>query len=226
MSSEIKVIDKAFQILNSFNETQTNLSLKEIARITAQNKSTIIRICRSLIKHNFLIKNESTGNYQLGPGTWKMGQIYNANFNIGNEIREILKEICKESGQSAGYWIRSGNKKVCLYRANNTVSELTHHLTEGTDFPLVSATGRILLAFGDRKEKDIDEINKKGFTYTSEERVGSIASVAVPIFNIKNEFEGAINVSGWKQFFNSKTLPQFAKILQNKQNSIKKLLLR
>lgn len=226
MSSEIKVIDKAFQILNSFNETQTNLSLKEIARITAQNKSTIIRICRSLIKHNFLIKNESTGNYQLGPGTWKMGQIYNVNFNIGNEIREILKEICKESGQSAGYWIRSGNKKVCLYRANNTESELTHHLTEGTDFPLVSATGKILLAFGDRKEKDIDEINKKGFTYTSEERVGSIASVAVPIFNIKNEFEGAINVSGWRQFFNSKTLPQFAKILQNKQNSIKKLLLR
>lgn len=226
MSSEIKVIDKAFQILNSFNETQTSLSLKEIARITAQNKSTIIRICRSLIKHNFLIKNESTGNYQLGPGTWKMGQIYNVNFNIGNEIREILKEICKESGQSAGYWIRSGNKKVCLYRANNTESELTHHLTEGTDFPLVSATGKILLAFGDRKEKDIDEINKKGFTYTSGERVGSIDSVAVPIFNIKNEFEGAINVSGWKQFFNSKTLPQFAKILQNKQNSIKKLLLR
>lgn len=226
MSSEIKVIDKAFQILNSFNETQTSLSLKEIARITAQNKSTIIRICRSLIKHNFLIKNESTGNYQLGPGTWKMGQIYNVNFNIGNEIREILKEICKESGQSAGYWIRSGNKKVCLYRVNNTESELTHHLTEGTDFPLVSATGKILLAFGDRKEKDIDEINKKGFTYTSGERVGSIDSVAVPIFNIKNEFEGAINVSGWKQFFNSKTLPQFAKILQNKQNSIKKLLLR
>ena len=56
--------------------------------------------------------------------------------------------------------------------------------------------------------------------------MGSIASVAVPIFNMKNEFEGAINVSGWKQFFNSKTLPQFAKILQNKQSSIQKLLLR
>lgn len=226
MSSEIKVIDKAFQILNSFSEAQNNLSLKEIAKITSQNKSTIIRICRSLIKHNFLIKNELTGNYQLGPGAWKMGQIYNDNFDIANEIREILKDICKESGQSAGYWIRSGNKKVCLYRANNTESELTHHLTEGTNFPLVSATGKILLAFGDKNEKEMNEINKKGFTFTSEERVGSIASVAVPIFNIKNEFEGAINVSGWKQFFNSKTLPQFAKILQNKQNSIKKLLLK
>ena len=181
MSSEIKVIDKAFQILNSFSEAQNNLSLKEIAKITSQNKSTIIRICRSLIKHNFLIKNESTGNYQLGPGTWKMGQIYNANFDIGNEIREILKDICKESGQSAGYWIRSGNKKVCLYRSNNTESELTHHLTEGTNFPLVSATGKILLAFGDKNEKEMNEIIKKGFTFTSEERVGSIASVAVPI---------------------------------------------
>ena len=58
MSSEIKVIDKAFQILNSFSEAQNSMSLKEIAKITSQNKSTIIRICRSLIKHNFLIKNE------------------------------------------------------------------------------------------------------------------------------------------------------------------------
>ena len=91
MSSEIKVIDKAFQILNSFSEAQNNLSLKEIAKITSQNKSTIIRICRSLIKHNFLIKNELTGNYQLGPGAWKMGQIYNDNFDIANEIRPQLK---------------------------------------------------------------------------------------------------------------------------------------
>ena len=226
MSTEIKVIDKAFQILNSFSEVRNNLSLKEIAKITSQNKSTIIRICRSLMKHNFLIKNETTGNYQLGPGAWKMAQVYNANFDIAYEIREILKNICKESRQSAGYWIRSGNEKVCLYRANNTESELTHHLTEGTNFPLVSATGKILLAFGDKNEKEINEINKKGFTFTSEERVGSIASVAVPIFNMKNEFEGAINVSGWKQFFNSKTLTQFAKILQNKQSSIQKLLLR
>lgn len=226
MSSEIKVIDKAFKILNAFNETQNNLSLKEIAKLTSQNKSTIIRICRSLIKHNFLIKNESSGNYQLGPGTWKMSQIYNANFDIGYEIRGILKQICKESGQSAGYWVRSGEKKVCLYRANNTESELTHHLTEGTNFPLVSATGKILLAFGENKKKEMNEINKKGFTYTSEERLGNIASVAVPIFNMKNEFEGAVNVSGWKQFFNSKTLPLFVKILQNKQNSIRKLLLR
>ena len=101
MSSEIKVIDKAFQILNSFSEAQNNLSLKEIAKITSQNKSTIIRICRSLIKHNFLIKNESTGNYQLGPGAWKMGQIYNANFDIGNEIREILKDIISSAIKTA-----------------------------------------------------------------------------------------------------------------------------
>ena len=46
MSSEIKVIDKAFQILNSFSEAQNNLSLKQIAKVTSQNKSTIIRICR------------------------------------------------------------------------------------------------------------------------------------------------------------------------------------
>lgn len=224
MSSEIKVIDKAFQILNSFNQTKKSISLKELASITKQNKSTIIRICKSLMKHNFLIKNESNGSYQLGPGSWKMGQIYNSNFSIGDEIKEILKDICNKTGQSAGYWIRSGDKKVCLYRINNTEFELTHHLIEGTNFPLVSATGKILKAFGDNNQDLMNEILKKGYVYTSNERISNIASVAVPVFNSKNIFEGSMNVSGWGQFFTPKSIIEFSKILKNKQLVLKKLL--
>ena len=51
--SEIKVIDKAFAIIRCFNEDNKSISLKSIATATQLNKSTIIRICRSLIKHNF-----------------------------------------------------------------------------------------------------------------------------------------------------------------------------
>ena len=90
MTNTIKVIDKAFHILNSFDETNKSVRLKELSQITSLNKSTILRICDSLIKHNFLVKNEINGSYSLGPGTWKIGSIYNSNFKIGEEIKYIL----------------------------------------------------------------------------------------------------------------------------------------
>ena len=221
--STIKVLDKAFQILNSFDDANKSISLKELTVITQLNKSTILRICNSLIKHNFLIKNEINGSYRLGPGSWKLGSIYNSNFKIGNEIKEILSEICEATGQSTGYWVKAGNKKVCLYRVNSK-SELNHYVVEGTTFELKSATGKVLLAYTEDNSELKNQIDKKGYIFTAGERLDNIASVAVPVFDKKNNFKGTISVSGWKQFFTNKSVPKYYKILSSYHNKLKELL--
>ena len=91
--SSIKVLDKAFQILNSFGDGNKSISLKELTATTRLNKSTILRICNSLIKHNFLIKNEINGSYRLGPGSWKLGSIYNSNFKSSNSSFKLIHKI-------------------------------------------------------------------------------------------------------------------------------------
>ena len=184
--SDIKVIDKAFAIIGCFNEDNKSISLKNIAANTQLNKSTIIRICKSLIKHNFLDKDEFTGNYQLGLSSWKIGSVFKNTFQVDTEMRNILNNICIKTGQSVGYWIKTGQKKVCLYRVNSK-SELNHYLTEGSVYPLVAGSGKILLAYSESKTKLIKEIEKKGYVYTAEERLKNIASVAIPIFNSKNK---------------------------------------
>ena len=221
--STIKVLDKAFQILNSFDDANKSISLKELTVITQLNKSTILRICISLIKHNFLIKNEINGSYRLGPGSWKLGSIYNSNFKIGNEIKEILSEVCEATGQSTGYWIKAGNKKVCLYRVNSK-SELNHYVVEGTTFELKSATGKVLLAYTEDNLELKNQIDKKGYIFTTGERLDNIASVAVPVFDKKDNFKGTISVSGWKQFFTNKSVPKYYKILSSYHNKLKELL--
>ena len=221
--STIKVLDKAFQILNSFDDANKSISLKELTVITQLNKSTILRICNSLIKHNFLIKNEINGSYRLGPGSWKLGSIYNSNFKIGNEIKEILSEICEATGQSTGYWVKAGNKKVCLYRVNSK-SELNHYVVEGTTFELKSATGKVLLAYTEDNLELKNQIDKKGYIFTAGERLDNIASVAVPVFDKKDNFKGTISVSGWKQFFTNKSVPKYYKILSSYRSKLKELL--
>ena len=221
--SDIKVIDKAFAIIGCFNEDNKSISLKNIAASTRLNKSTIIRICKSLIKHNFLDKDEFTGNYQLGLSSWKIGSVFKNTFQVDTEMRNILNNICIKTGQSVGYWIKTGQKKVCLYRVNSK-SELNHHLTEGSVYPLVAGSGKILLAYSESKTKLIKEIEKKGYVYTAEERLKNIASVAIPIFNSKNKFCGVLNVSGWKQYFNKKQIMNYVKILNHNQNILRKII--
>ena len=160
--SNIKVLDKTFQILNSFDDANKSVSLKELSSTTKLNKSTILRICNSLIKYNFLIKNEINGSYRLGPGSWKLGSIYNSNFKSGEEIRSILNRILESTGQSAGYWVKAGSKKVCLYRVNSK-SELNHYVVEGTTFELKSATGKVIKAFTQNDQDLKNLINKKGY---------------------------------------------------------------
>ena len=221
--SNIKVLDKTFQILNSFDDANKSISLKDLTIITKLNKSTILRICNSLIKYNFLIKNEINGSYRLGPGSWKLGSIYNSNFRSGEEIREILGKICALTGQSAGYWVKAGTKKVCLYRVNSK-SELNHYVVEGTTFELKSATGKVLSAFTGGNDDLKNTIEKKGYIYTTGERLDNIASVAIPIFDNQNNFRGTLSISGWKQFFTSKTVSSFYKILLKYKDQIKVLI--
>ena len=208
----IKVLDKTFQILNSFDDANKSISLKDLTVITQLNKSTILRICNSLIKYNFLIKNEINGSYRLGPGSWKLGSIYNSNFKSGAEIREILNQICETTGQSAGYWVKAGSKKVCLYRVNSK-SELNHYVVEGATFDLNSSTGKVLRAYTTENKDLKNIIDKKGYIYTTGERLENIASVAIPIFDVQNNFRGTLSVSGWKQFFTTTTVLKFYKIL-------------
>ena len=223
MSGDIKVIDKAFLIIKCFDENNANISLREIALKTKLNKSTIIRICKSLIKHNFLSKDELTTKYQLGYSSWKIGSVFNNTFKVDNEIRNILHDICFRTGQSVGYWIRTGQKKVCLYRENSK-SELNHYLTEGSVYPLVAASGKILLAYTENKKKFINEIEKKGYIYSTEERLENIASVAIPIFNSNEKFCGSLNVSGWKNYFTKKQVLNYVKILNHYKKTLKNII--
>ena len=67
-------------------------------------------------------------------------------------------------------------------------------------------------------------INKKGYIYTAGERLDNIASVAVPIFNNKENFTGTLSISGWRQFFTNKSVAKFYKILSGYQNQMKRLV--
>ena len=61
-----------------------------------------------------------------------------------------FKSISEVTGQSAGYWVELDGK-VCI--SSDSKSELNHYVVEGTTFELNSATGKVLLAYTDSRNK-------------------------------------------------------------------------
>ena len=81
----IQSVDRAVEILECFNEKETELSLAVICEKVSLNKSTALGIINTLIRRQYLAKNLSTGRYCLGKAilakhneavTAKMNQLY------------------------------------------------------------------------------------------------------------------------------------------------------
>ena len=58
-------------------------------------------------------------------------------------------------------------------------------------------------------QKEIDSIKQRGYAIDSEEYEFGLKSVAVPYFNKRNEFQGAVGVSGLSVRLEDETLHKF-----------------
>ena len=71
----VESVNKALEILNSFTESNEELSLTEISKITGEYKSRISRLSKSLEHYGFIEKKEN-GKFILGSSVKRLGAIY------------------------------------------------------------------------------------------------------------------------------------------------------
>ena len=68
-------------------------------------------------------------------------------FDLSNVLRPELKALCEETNETASFYIREGDNRICLYRVEPSRS-IRHSIVEGASMPLKKgASGKILSAF-------------------------------------------------------------------------------
>ena len=83
----IQSVDRAVEIINCFNEKETELSLATICGRLSLNKSTVLGIINTLINRNFMAKNLETGKYCLGKDLLSKQDLFTSSKN--NMMYEI-----------------------------------------------------------------------------------------------------------------------------------------
>lgn len=191
----VEAVERALQILDCFRPGMPSLSLAELARETGQYKSTILRLAISLERYGYVIR-EDGGRFRLGPSAWRIGSTYRQSFDLADVIRPELQLLSAETNETASYYIREGDSRVCLFRSE-PLRAIRHSIVEGARMPVsVGATGKILLAFSANPDEGSSQIRDQGYAVSLGEREPDVAAIAVPVLSPGGRVLGALAVSG------------------------------
>ncbi|WP_316863242.1 IclR family transcriptional regulator [uncultured Cohaesibacter sp.] len=188
-------VERAMSILQAFSTQRPRMSLADLARETGLHKSTILRLTNSLQIYGFINRDEG-GVYSIGASIWRLGVIFRQDFNDGEDIRPMLRELVKLTGETASFYVRAGNERVCLYRENSP-NLMRFHLEEGMRMDLsTGASGMVLRRYSGEAVEDLALFSDRGTVQSVGKRNPDIASISTPVFNCIGVLRGALTVSG------------------------------
>lgn len=198
----VAAVARALMILDCFEGDKDTLRLKDIAEKSGLYKSTILRLAGTL-EHFGYLRHTEDGSYMLGPTLWRLGSLYRQRFHFASHIRPVLKRLSEATTESASFYIREGDVRVCLLRQNGPQA-IRHHLDEGAHLTLdAGAAGHLIRAYTDGNGPKASRILREGHAVSLGERDPDTASIAVPVIAANGRFAGALVVSGLRSRFNT-----------------------
>lgn len=210
-------VERALSILSAFSTRRPRMTLAELAAETGLHKSTILRLAGSLQIFGFLDR-DAQGRFAIGASVWHLGLIFRQGFATDEIVRPVLRQLVDATGETASFFVRAGDDRVCLYRENN--AELQKYgVEEGMRLRLgTGASGLVLRHFSGDDTVPTELFNSRGTVSLDATRNPNIASISTPVFSGNGLFCGALTVSGPNARFDSATrqaaIPELEKAAQ------------
>lgn len=178
----VAAVDKALTILLLFTPLNQELTLIQISLATGLYKSTALRMLASL-ENAGLVTKKMDGKYILGPSVAALHSAYQANASLENIAMPVLKMLMDSTQESAAFYVRHGEKRLCLFRVDSNQA-LRDHIKTGDLLPLdKGAGGKVLMAFEGATGKIFSKIREDMVLAISGDRVKEIAGISAPVFN-------------------------------------------
>lgn len=182
----VAAVDRALSILGAFRDGERALTLSQLAGRTGLYKSTILRLLASLERQR-CAQRLPDGRWALGPMLFRWGSLYASARLEEAHLPAALEALARETGETATYWVRQGEARLCLMRVRGA-SPIRDDLNPGDLLPLpAGAGGRLLSAPDPRGLRTVA---------TFGERNPETAGIAAPVFGADGMLAGAIAVSG------------------------------
>ncbi|HWP11340.1 MAG TPA: IclR family transcriptional regulator [Ramlibacter sp.] len=193
----VAALERGLSILDAFSLGAGTLSLAELAGATGLYKSTILRLCASLLRLGFLQRLDD-GRYRLGPAVFQLGRRYQQSFRLGDLVVPVLRELVARSGETASFYVRDGDRDTCLYRIESPRPIRDAGVAEGDTFPVDSSAGsRVLSAFLGARGSQHEAVRRELVVVAKQsKRVAGAGAVICPVFGVDHALAGTLVLSG------------------------------
>jgi len=232
----LKTVDRALQLLLSFEEADQEYRVGELAAILGVDKSVASRLAATLAERGFLERDTEKGAFRLGPELGRLGLLATSSRrNLVALAQRTMERLAAEAGETAYLGVLEEEKVVNIAQVEGPyVVGLGDWVGWRTE-PHCTANGKVLLAFGDGEIARITNLSLEAFTertITSMEKLRSeledvkregwatslgefeegLYGVAVPVFDASEHCRAALSVAGPSYRMSLSRLPELAEL--------------
>ncbi len=154
----VSAVDRAIQILKAF-ETKDEYSLTELYTLLNLNKSTAHDILRTLCEHHFLLRNEQTRRYRLGPSLIRLGHLAHEQIDMRRIARPYMESLMQQTTKSVllGTFYQD---RITIVDKVDPVGTLYVSTAIGQQIPCSTGSfGKVFLAW--KSEEEVDQLLSK-----------------------------------------------------------------
>jgi len=219
LSESVRAVDRALDLLLCFSQDEPELSLTRLAEQVSVPKSTAHRLLMTLENKRFVIRNKSTGMYQLGFRFLEMAMLLRE-AKLERWAQPYLQALAAECGETVDLAVLDGVHVIYL-KVVESSQRVKLAAAIGQRLPaFCTASGKAFLAYlpADQVEQilagglsqytehtkvsraeleeDLRSTRERGFAMSEQEYEEDINAIAAPILNDEGYPLAVIAIAG------------------------------
>jgi IclR family KDG regulon transcriptional repressor len=111
---QVRVLDRAIDILDALTARRTDLSIREIVEATGLNRSTAIRLVANLERRGLLRQDHTTNRFRLGHRLFQMGSVVYSSLSLLQAAAGPLSALEQRVGATIVLAVREGEYGVTV----------------------------------------------------------------------------------------------------------------
>jgi IclR family transcriptional regulator, KDG regulon repressor len=232
-------VTKAINLLEELSRARKPLALKDLARNLNLDKATAYRLLNSLRQKGFVQRIDNRGFYGLGPKLLVLAEDYRRCFTMRDVVVPYLEQLVEATGETAIYCERFQYDSCVTIERRESPHHTRTVIETGVPRPLfVGSSAFAILAVLPQEEilsilnvknfekftpftitspkqilKKVEEIKRRGYAVSIQERYSYTAGVAAPCF-LNRDLVGSIAVIGPAERIKANGIERTGKIVK------------
>lgn len=217
-----KSLSRALRILDAIADAEKPLGVTEIARRVGVHKSSVYRLLRTMVEHEYLEQHEPTAEYWLGLRLSRLGQLASSHLQLPKVARVHIERLSHRTRETANLVKLHGD--ACLYLISIQTEQSIGTIARppgSTDDLHSTAAGKAILAYlPDRRAEhllertpmkartratlqtpaellaQLDDVRTRGFSLDDGENDENVRCIGSAVFDRHGDVIGAVSISG------------------------------